>query len=168
MTTLHAQPFSFDARGFYFHDMTSFEAQFEANKDAFGNHVQEYEFQFIDGDGAELFRALKIDQSTLDVWFDQVENMDEHEQAALAYLTGECLGMDVIDALETVDEVCLFQGNAKDYAEDVFTEMYPDLPEGLRMYIDIEAFARDLELNGDVYEFRFEGTDYTVTNHNNL
>ncbi|WP_413438190.1 antirestriction protein ArdA [Sulfuriferula sp. GW1] len=168
MTTLHAQPYSLDAMGFYFTDLADYETKFEANRDSFGAPVEEYEIEFIDGEGGELFSGLKIDQSTLDIWFDRVEELDKHERAALAYLTGECLCMDVNGALVTIGDVCLYEGSAKEYAEEFFDEIYPDLPEGLRTYIDIEAFARDLELGGDIYEFRFEGTDYVVTNHNAL
>ena len=168
MTTLHAQPYSLDAKGFYFTDLADYEIKFEANRDSFGATVEEYEIQFIDGKGAELFSDLKIDQGTIELWFDRIEYLDEREWAALAYLTGLCLGMDVNDALEVVDDVCLYEGNVKEYAEEFFDEIYPDLPEGLRNYIDIEAFSRDLEINGDVYEFRFEGATYTVTNHNSL
>ena len=168
MTTYHAQPYSLDATGFYFDNLDDYEAKFEANKDSFGAPVEEYEIQFIDGAGAELFKALGIDQSTLKIWFDHAESLDKNEQAALSYLTGECLGMSPHDALDTVDDVCLFEGAIKDYAEEYFDEVYPDLPEALRHYIDMEAFARDLDLNGDVYGFRFGGTDYVVTNHNAL
>lgn len=168
MTTLHAQPYSLDAKGFYFADMADYEAKFEANRDRFGSLVEEYEIQFIDGADAELFRDLGIDQDTLDVWFDRVEYLEKNERAALSYLTAGCLNMDVNDALETIDDVCLFEGNIKDYAEEFFDELYPNLPERLRIYIDIEAFARDLELGCDIYEFRFKGSDYVVTNHNAL
>ena len=167
MTTLHAQPYSLDAQGFYFTDIAEYEVKFEANRDSFGSPVEEYEIQFIDGDRSELFSALKIDQSSLELWFDEVEDLDEREQAALAYLTG-CLGMDVNEALVQVEDVSLFTGTTKDYAEDYFDDMYPDLPESLRNYIDMESFAHDLELNGDIYELRFGGIDYVVTNHNSL
>jgi len=168
MTTYHAQPYSLDATGFYFDSLDDYEAKYEANKDVFGAPVEEYEIQFIDGAGAELFNALGIDQSTLELWFDRAEDLDKNEQAALSYLTGECLGMDPYDALDMIDDVCLFEGTAKDYAEEYFEEVYPDLPQTLRNYIDIESFARDLELNGDIYEFNHEGTVYVVTNHNTI
>lgn len=168
MTTLHAQPYSLDAKGFYFTDLADYEIKFEANRDSFGATVEEYEIQFIDGKGAELFSDLKIDQGTIELWFDRIEDLDERERAALAYLTGECLGMDVREALDQIDDVCLCEGEVKDYADAFFDELYPGLPEGLRTYIDIAAFSRDLEMNGDVYSFSFEGIHYVVTNHNAL
>jgi antirestriction protein len=51
---------------------------------------------------------------------------------------------------------------------DVYVEMLvedcgllDEVPENLRYYFDYEAFARDLELNGDVSGFQFAGRDWT-------
>ena len=37
-----------------------------------------------------------------------------------------------------------------DYAQDV-TEMHTAIPQNLASYIDYEAMARDMEMNGDIF-----------------
>lgn len=37
-----------------------------------------------------------------------------------------------------------------------------EMPENLRYYFDVQRFARDLELNGDISEFRFAGLDWVI------
>jgi len=49
------------------------------------------------------------------------------------------------------DAYCGEHGDRTDFARDLFDEIYPDLPAGLRSYIDHELFARDLFL-GDYLE----------------
>ena len=40
--------------------------------------------------------------------------------------------------------------------------MLDSMPENLRYYFDVERFARDMELNGDVTGFRFAGRDWVI------
>jgi antirestriction protein len=40
--------------------------------------------------------------------------------------------------------------------------MLDGMPEHLRYYFDYEAFARDMELNGDVTGFRSAGRDWVI------
>ena len=68
MTTLHAQPYSLDASGFYFGDLDDYQTKYDTNKDRYGNPVEEYQVQMIEEDetgNAQLFEACGIDQATL-------------------------------------------------------------------------------------------------------
>lgn len=49
-------------------------------------------------------------------------------------------------------DVILFEGTVRDYAEEYIesTGLLAEVPESLRFYIDIDAFARDLRIGGDV------------------
>jgi hypothetical protein len=163
-TTLYAQPYSMDAVGFYFHTFEEFETQSENLRDRFGNPVEEFEIQFIDGDDAELFEACCINQANLSMWFDDIEDMDDHEKIALYFLTGT-LGYNLDQAMDKVEDVIIFEGDAKEAAEELFDECYAHtIPENLRFYFDMDKFARDLEIGGDFNEFDFNGTTYTCTN----
>lgn len=163
-TTLHAQPYNIDASGFYFHDFEEYEAKSEALRDRFGNPVEEFEIQFIDGADAGLFEACGINQANLGTWFDDIEAMEDHEKTAIYFLTGT-LGHTLDQALSKVDEVIVFEGDAKEAAEELFEECYAHtIPENLRFYFDMEKFARDLEVCGDFNEFEYEGVTYTCTN----
>ena len=46
------------------------------------------------------------------------------------------------------------------YLED--TGLLDQIPENLRYYFDIKAFARDLVLGGDITELEINGRTYTV------
>ena len=126
--------------------------------------VEEFEIQFIDGDDSDLFEACGINQSNLATWFDDIEDKDENEKIALYFLTGE-LGYTFDQAMDKVEDVIIYEGDAKEAAEELFDECYAHtIPENLRFYFDMDKFARDLEIGGDFNEFQFNGTTYTCTN----
>lgn len=56
---------------------------------------------------------------------------------------------------------------AEDYLIDMYGEKYANkLPEELRkQWFDLEAFAQDLDLNGEVREFEFAGKTWTAETH---
>lgn len=166
--TLYAQPYNRDAQGFYFHDAEEFVNKSENLRDRFGSPVEEFEIQFIDGEDAELFEACGIDQCNLASWFDVIEVLDEHEKIALFFLTGE-LGYLLDDAINKIDDVSIFHGDAQEAAEELFDDCYAHaIPDNLRFYFDIEKFAHDLEVNGDFNEFQCGKRTFTCTNANGI
>jgi antirestriction protein len=72
------------------------------------------------------------------------------------------LGYNLQDALERYEDVCLFDGSAADYAYDLINETY-EVPEYLSNYIDYNAIAHDMEINGEITEINRE---LIVTNMN--
>lgn len=166
MTRLHATPYNRDASGFYFENATEYEAKATIHVDRFGNLVEEFEIQFIDGDDAELFEACGINQANLNTWFDDIEFLQDYKKASLFYLVGVA-GYNLDQAIEKMNEPSIYQGDLLDAATELFDECYlHTLPENLRYYIDYEKFARDCELVGDICEFEYSGTTYTCTNSN--
>ena len=164
MSTFFAQPYNIDAVGFYFDDAEAYTTQSEILKYAFGNPIEEFEIQFIDGEDAQLFAACGINQGSLPVWFESIADLSGHEKAALHYLCGE-LGYAVDVALDKLDEVSLYEGELQAAADELFDEIYLDgVPDAVRAYIDYEKFARDCEIGGDMTEFDFNGTTWTCTN----
>jgi hypothetical protein len=164
MTTLHAQPYHIDATGFYFSSAEEFETKQEALRDRFGNEVEEFEIQYIDGDDGQLFNACKIYQGDLDTWFDDIETMDDGQKPALFFLMDD-LGYNLDSALSAVDDVCLYEGPLLAAATELFDEIYlPEVPEAVQYYIDYDAFAYACRIGGDMTEFTYEGTTYTCTN----
>lgn len=166
MTTLHATPYNRDAVGFYFENATEYEAKATMHVDRFGNLVEEFEIQFIDGDDAELFEACGINQANLNVWFDDVEFLQDFEKASLFYLVSVA-GYVLDQALEKMNDTCIYQGELMEVATELFDECYlHTLPENLRYYIDYKKFANDCSVSGDMCEFEYAGTTYTCTNSN--
>ena len=155
-----------DASGFYFENATEYEAKATMHVDRFGNLVEEFEIQFIDGDDAELFEACGINQANLNVWFDDIEFLQDYEKASLFYLVGVA-GYKLDQAIEKMNEPSIYQGDLLDAATVLFDECYlHTLPDNIKYYIDYEKFARDCELGGDMCEFEYAGTTYTCTNSN--
>lgn len=164
MNTFYAQPFSLDATGFYFDSVESYTTQSENLKDSFGNPVEEFEIQFIDGDDAQLFAACGIDQGNLRQWFETIKDLADHKKTSLFYLC-DCLGYALAVGLEKIGDVCLTESRLQNAAEELFDEIYlSEVPESVRAYIDYEKFARDSELGGDMTEFEFNSATWTCTN----
>lgn len=164
MSTFFAQPYNLDAVGFYFETLEAYTEKSESLLDAFGNPVEEFEIQFIDGDDCELFSVCGINQGNLQTWFETVADLSDQEKTALFYLRS-VLGYNLENALDKLEDVNLSEGNLKDVAETLFDEFYlNDVPESVRPFIDYEKYARDCEIGGDLHEFDYNGTTWTCTN----
>lgn len=160
MTTLHAQPYDMTKKGFYFESFEEYEAKAEASG------AEEFEIQFIDGDDYGLFNVCGICQINIKEWFEEVETLQDYEKAVLFYLCGD-LGESLAEGLTRIDEVSYSEGTLEEVAEQLFDDCY-EVPKDLAPYIDYEKFARDCRLGGDLCEFVYQGTTYTVTNANCL
>jgi Antirestriction protein (ArdA) len=146
MTEFHAQPYSLDHMGFYFSSVEDFEAGMQRLNQ---QGCEEVKIQFIDGDThlAELASLASIHQGNIEFWFDELEDLDETQAIQITYLLD--LGYDIKDALQRFEDVCLYEGKASDYAYDLIYET-TEIPENLRYYIDYDAIARDMEINGEI------------------
>ncbi|WP_035383106.1 antirestriction protein ArdA [Ferriphaselus sp. R-1] len=161
----YAQPYNLDARGFYFTTTEEFETLSSQCVDAYGLPVEEFEIQFIDGTSAEadLFRACSVNQANLGQFLALLDETDDHQLPALAYLCD--LGYSMEQAMNSMDDVTIFHGNLSDAAEELFDECYlHQIPEHLHAYIDYDCFANDCQISGDMVEFEFGGETYTITN----
>ena len=80
---------------------------------------------------------------------------------AAIYLA-EYLNMDIADILDKLDGVSFYEGHAKTYAEDYLTDsgLLDEVPDSLKYYIDVDAYARDMLLSGDITEIDIMGTTY--------
>ena len=164
MTTLHATPYNRDATGFYFTDAHDYEAKSALHVDRYGNLVEEFEIQFIDGDDAQLFEACSINQANLNSWFDDIEFLQDHEKVNLYYLVAVA-GYTLDQALEKLDEPSIAEASLRSAAEELFDECWlSSVPENIHFYIDYDKFARDCELGGDMVEFEYNNKTYTCTN----
>ena len=87
------------------------------------------------------------------------EAIEEHGPAFAAFYDYAASGVSVEDCLEQFADA--FQGIfptleawAEDYAES--TGLLDSIPENLRYYFDFERFARDMEINGDIFSVETE------------
>jgi hypothetical protein len=168
MTILHATPYNIDAAGFYFENMANYQSKSEKHLDRFGNLVEEFEIQFIDGDDAELFAACGINQASLNTWFDDIELMQDFEKVNLYYLVA-VVGYNLDQALNKLDEPCIYEGGILEAATEAFDECWlPSMPDSIHFYVDYEKFARDCQMGGDMVEFEYKNETFTCTNSNGL
>ena len=153
MTEFYAQPYSLDHTGFYFDSIEKFEEGMEKlNKLG----CEEVEIQFIDGEEhlCDLTKSVGIHQGDINFWYDELEELDDNDIIRICFLLDD-LGYNIKDALERYDEVYLHHGTAEDYAQELIEET-TDIPENLRFYIDYEAIARDMKINGEINEIERE------------
>ncbi|UTW58843.1 antirestriction protein ArdA [Kordiimonas sp. SCSIO 12603] len=162
----HATPYDISATGFYFKTYDEYAEKAANHTNAHGSPVEEYEIQFIDGDNYKLFEALCVNQANLKQWFDDFEGLFGDDFIKALYLA-EDLNCSIDEVLDHMDDVCLFEGSAQEYAEQFIEEtgMLDEIPENLRCYFDTEAFARDLVISGDVTEVEIDGISYIAWGH---
>ncbi|MEM8896931.1 MAG: hypothetical protein AAGC85_02460, partial [Bacteroidota bacterium] len=82
----HAIPYDINAYGFYFSSLGEYQEKSAKHTNIYGQPVEEYEIQFIEGDYPDLFRALAVSQSTLHLWFEHFESMREGEVSRCLHL----------------------------------------------------------------------------------
>jgi hypothetical protein len=163
----YANPYDRSHEGFYFKDHRDYEKQWKERRKAGG--PEEYEIDFIDGprELGALFEAAQVNQANFEEW-EELVDADEDRWAA-AYWLLECHGeRDIRKVVRDMDDVSLMEGSAKEYAEEYVDSMGGPAELGkeiLERYFDMDSFARDMELGGDVQEFRFGNTEYTVDVH---
>ena len=152
MTEFYAQPYSLDHTGFYFNSMESFESGMETLN---AQGCEEIEIQFIDGDKnqARLAIAASINQANINVWFETLEDLDANACEQLCFLLDR--GFVLADALDRYEDVSIFHGSATEYARDLIEDT-TEIPENLRYYIDYDAIARDMKINGEIDEIERE------------
>ena len=163
MTTLFAQPYDISARGFYFDTASEYSAKAAKLKNDYGQPVEEFEIQFIDGDAldAKLFEALCVNQANHEAFLEAVTGWSDDDKIKVIIAVGEAgykftLGDDAPDQFE----VDLYQTDSlADLAAQFVEEgLYGEIPAPLRNYIDYDAIARDLSV--DYSDIQLDGTRY--------
>lgn len=162
MSELFAQPYNPGIAGFYFRSVESFQQQAAGLTDIFGQPVEEFEIQFIDGEeiDAALFKALRVHPGTLDVYFEAVHTWHDDDKIKIIIAVGECgctfrpdSNPDDFDIL--IYEMDSLQELAWHYVDD---GLFGDIPENIRCYLDMDAIARDLGV--DYTEINIAGRNY--------
>ena len=85
--TYHATPYDTSALGFYFNTYEEYLEKYATHRNDYGDPVEEYEIQFIDGDNYRLFGSLGINQANLNEWFDSFEELDDEDIIKTIYLS---------------------------------------------------------------------------------
>lgn len=158
MTQLFAQPYDISAVGFFFETADEYNQKAAAFRNSYGQLVEEFEIQFIDGKGidAELFESLGVHQGNFPAFLEAVDSWSEEEKVKAIIALSEVgydfnLGKDHPNKFE---DMCLYAiGSLRDLAIEFVDEgLFGDIPERIKCFLDYEAM-------GD-----YLGTDYCETN----
>lgn len=147
---LHAQPYDLAATGFYFDSYEDYAEKAAKLRNDYGNRVEEFEIQFIDGADidCDLAKAIGINQANLKQYLDAVEDWDEDDKTRVILAVGEC-GYRFEDSTQPSEfEVDIYPVETmRDLAEDFVEQgLYGDIPAPLAYYIDYDAIAHDLSM----------------------
>lgn len=159
----YAQPYDISATGFFFEAEVHYRARARACVNAYGQPVEEFEIQFIDGSDldAALFDALSVSQATIIPFMARLDEWSDPDKVRLIIAVGEGgYGFD-FDTHEPDDfEVDIYEDmRLIDLAYQFVDEgLFGDIPDHLSSYIDYDAIARDLGF--DYTGITIAGTDY--------
>lgn len=149
--TLYAQPYDITATGFYFETAEQYAALAAKAVYDYGEKVEEFEIQFIDGAAidAALADALGLNQANLGRFFEVAEAWEEHEKIRCIIAMREGIGFDIEQDDPDALEIDIYQADTlRDLAESFVDEgLFGEIPEPLRFYIDYDAIARDLAMD---------------------
>ncbi|WP_187429845.1 hypothetical protein ROLI_010710 [Roseobacter fucihabitans] len=164
MTQLHTQPYDLAASGFYFTSAEEFRTKAAKALNDYGEPVEEFEIQFIDGDhiDCDLAKAWGINQANIGPYFKAVGTWDTHDKQVFIIAVGEVgYNFDPETVAPSDFDIDIYQArNMKDLAEEFVAEgLFGDIPDHLIHYIDYEAIARDLAM--DYTEAEIAG-DYLI------
>lgn len=165
--TLHAQPYDTSTTGFYFKNADEYDAQIKALKNAYGDPVEEFEIQFIDGEqiDCELAQAIGINQANFRDYLICVEDWENWQKINVIIATGE-LGYN-FDAQIDSDHYGIDLYNVRNMRElaEQFVDngLFGDVPESFQFYIDYDAIARDLAVEYSEIEIAGERMIYRAS-----
>lgn len=147
--TFYSQPYSTDAEGFYFTDAQSYRENINTITDSYGNCVEEFEIQFINGFvlDSKLAKAITPDQNNILAMMKAMATWTE-DQKIKVYLAIHEAGMDfdvTTDDPDDIDMDLYAELSLRDLAYQFVDEgLFGDVSDKVLMYLDYDAIARDL------------------------
>ncbi|MEP5730849.1 MAG: antirestriction protein ArdA [Sulfitobacter sp.] len=148
---LHAQPYDLTATGFYFETYEDYAARAVKLRNDYGERVEEFEIQFIDGEhiDCDLAKAIGINQANLKQYLDAVDAWEDEDKTRVILAVGEC-GYRFEDTTQPSDfDLDIYHINTMRELAEQFVEegLFGDIPERLQFYLDYDAIARDLSMD---------------------
>lgn len=152
MPQLHAQPYDITANGFYFESLDDYAEKADSNRNDYGDPVEEYEIQFVDGDhiDCDLAKAWGINQANIGGYFKACEDWDDYQKQIFIIAVGEIGYSFDPEAVypDNFDIDIYHVDSMKELAEQFVDEgFFGNIPNQLSGYIDMHAIARDLEFD---------------------
>lgn len=164
--TFYAQPYDISATGFYFTDQQSYRENITGRVNAYGQPVEEFEIQFINGFvlDSKLARAIEPNQCNIIAMMEAMETWTEEQKLKVIIAVGEGgVSFDIVGDDPDDIEIDLYSDmTLEDLAYQFVDEgLFGEIPERLSFYLDYQAIARDLGheyaetcICGDHYVYR--------------
>lgn len=153
MTTFFAQPYDISANGFYFDTYAEYLAKADAACNSYGEPVEEFEMQFIDGEhiDCELAKAFGVSQANIARYLEVSDDWEDDQKVRYIIAVGECGYASDCDP-DRLDIDIYEVDSLKELAEQFVEEgIFGEIPDRISCYLDYDLIARDL------------GCDYTET-----
>ncbi|HAT84579.1 MAG TPA: antirestriction protein ArdA [Rhizobiales bacterium] len=152
MTTFFAQPYDISATGFYFEDTESYEAKIGSIRNDYGDLVEEFEIQTIDGDliDIECCKAIGINQANIIDVMLKLDEWDEYQKRNIILAVGECgYAFDAATSDPDDFDIDIYDvSSLRALAEHFVDEgLFGEIPDALQCYIDHDAITRDLGMD---------------------
>jgi len=151
MTQLFAQPYDISANGFYFETVEEYKKNANALRNDYGEPVEEFEIQFIDGEeiDCDLAKAVGLNQANFGQFFDCVDDWDEGQKQQVIIAVGDCgYAFDASTAPNNFDVEIYEINTMRELAEQFVDDgLFGEVPESFQFYIDYDAIARDLAVD---------------------
>ena len=163
MNIYHAAPYGISTTGFYFKTYEEYCQKAKTHTNAYGQPVEEFEIQFIDGETIdyELAQAWELNQANFSDYFDAVETWDDEQKKIYIIAVGECsYSHDQIANDPDAIDIMIYQLDSLIELAELFVDegFYGEIPENLPFYIDYDAIAHDLGF--DYSEISIAGKNY--------
>ncbi len=164
--TFYAQPYDISAEGFYFHNAATYKESINSIVNAYGQKVEEFEIQFIDGStlNSKLAKAIEPNQCNIIAMMEAMATWNEEQKIKVILAVGEG-GYSFDFASDDPDDLDIDiypDMNLSDLAYQFVDEgLFGEIPSHLAHYIDYDAIARDLghdytetSIGGDLFVYR--------------
>lgn len=165
MTQFFAQPYDISATGFYFETVEEYQKNAKNHQNAYGQFVEEYEIQFIDGEELDcaLCQAWNIHQGNFADFIDASENWDHTDKLIFIIAVGECgYAFDPQNVSAHNFEVDIYYVDSLKQLAEQFVEegLFGDIPANIQAYLDYDRIARDLEVEYSIIDIAGERMAY--------
>ena len=151
MTQLFAQPYDISANGFYFETAEGYKKNANALRNEYGDPVEEFEIQFIDGEeiDCDLAKAIGLNQANSAQFFECVDDWDEWQKQQVIITVGECgYAFDANTAPDNFDVEIYEINTMRELAEQFVDDgLFGEVPKPFQFYINYDAIARDLAVD---------------------
>lgn len=165
--TLYAQPYDISATGFYFSSTDEYDAKAKNLTNAYGDPVEEFEIQFIEGEqiDCELAKAIGINQANLADFLECAEAWEDWQKINVIIATDD-LGY-CFDPQDNPDHYGIdiyWVSSMRELAEQFVDDgVFGEVPEQFQSYISYDAIARDLAMEYSETEIAGERLIYRAS-----